>query len=410
MTTAGLVLLALLGTAGAADAPKTEQGLTPERQFFFNATEELVRDSIYHPNRQEVTVGAMTALRNRLGAKFAHYFAQPKFPNANEAMHEFSSTIDEIANDPAAVAAGWTTMKLFERALDGYCRTLDPYSNYVDEETARRSEEMRKLDYVGIGLTVQESKRGFLGFPFSAGPADRAGVRMGDELLEIDRALVRPLTLLEVSDRLSGTAGSRLQLKVAHKDGKQQTLTVTREKIASTPIALEQQGKGWRMSIGRLNPRTLEDCRQALQTIGPGRELTLDLRGSPGGDLEVAVQLAELFLPEKTAIVLQETVHGTETILSHNAAPYRPKRMILLQDEGTASGAELIIAALLAHAPLKAESRGTRTFGKGVALRVIRIPHAGYLKFADIILHGPRRESWNETGLEPTSDAAVDAP
>ena len=89
------------------------------------------------------------------------------------------------------------------------------------------------------------------------------------------------------------------------------------------------------MSIGKLNPRTLEDCEE-LETIWPGRALTLDLRGSPAGTSTSRCK-SPTFSPEKTAIVLEETVHGTETILSHNPAPYRPKRLILLQDEGTAA-------------------------------------------------------------------------
>ena len=145
------------------------------------------------------------ALRNRLGTKLARYFAQPKFANAGEAMHELSATIDEIASDPAAVAAGRTTMKLFERALDGYCRTLDPYSNYIDEETARHSEETRKLDYVGDRPHGPREQTRFSRFPFSC-RTRRPRRRPQRRRVAGNRSRSGAAAhLLEVSDRLTGT-------------------------------------------------------------------------------------------------------------------------------------------------------------------------------------------------------------
>lgn len=398
--------LALTPAALLAQAPE----IAPELQLFVNAREAIVDHSVHRHNKREVTLGMWRGLARKLGPKYAAYFQVALTPEMNP-TEVYLGTLKTIADSAAAKADGLTLKALVEKSLDGYCRSLDAYSEYADEATARRVDEAHNPDYVGIGTTFRRTRDGFLCAPFPGGAADRAGLSHDDELIEIDDAPVRAMTMLEISSHLSGKVGQPVRLKVKHKDGEIEALTVTREAVSSTPLAYQEAGGLVRISFRRINERAFEDLRILLRSLGPGRSLVLDLRGCPGGEFSAAVRIAELFLPEKTLIAKLETNAGRELETSRNRTPYRPRLLRLLQDEATGSAAELIIVALTSHpGVLKAESRGEKTFGKGVTTRPIKLERGGILTITDSRMYGPHDEFWDNEGLPPSSDAEPDAP
>lgn len=403
-------ILLLAGVVAPRGACAQGSQPAPEFQLLLNAREEILRYCIYRPAKRDVMAGALRGLARQLGPKYAAYFPKQLPATAEEVSEVYIATLRTIAASAPARAAGLTLKALVERSIDGYCRTLDSYSEYADEETARRAAEAQNPDYVGIGITFRRTTAGFFCSPFPGGPADLAGIGRGDELLEIDGAEARAMTLLEISGRLSGPVATSVQLKVKHADGVAETLKVPREQFSSTPLTFQEAEGAVRIGFRRINERAREDLRALLQTLPPNRPLTLDFRGCPGGDFVAAIHIAELFLPEKTVIAKIETIEGRETKYSFNRAPYRPKSLRLLQDEHTASGAELIIAALLNHPTVKTESRGEKTFGKGVTSLPIQVRRGGVLKITDSRVYGPRDEYWDGEGLPPSSDARPDAP
>lgn len=397
-------------SAAACGAPPEAAELAPEFQLFADATQSIIQHCVYVPREREVIVGALRALERSLGPAFAPQFPK-EIPVEEDIAAVYIGTLRTIAASKAAKSGRLSLKALVERSLDGYCRTLDAYSEYADEETARRIQAASAPDYVGIGVTVRRLPDGFFCAPFPGGAAHLAGVLRGDALLEIDGANVRSMTLLEISARLSGRDGTTVRLKLKHSDGAVEVVPVVREKVESTPLAFEEAEGFVRISIRRITERASDDLATLLKSIGPGRSLVLDFRGCPGGEFDAAMRVAELFLPEKTMIAKLETSRGREPQLSSNRAPYRPRTLRLLQDELTASGAELIIAALLSHPQIvKAESRGKKTFGKGVTQRPIKLDAGGILKISDARVYGPHDESWDGEGIPPSSEAKPDAP
>jgi len=408
--------LVLLSLALVFQARTQDAELPPEFLLFLNAQSEIVRHCVYQPSRRDVMLGALRGLARQLGSDYANDFPKQLPAGEDELVPYFIGTLTNIAKSKRARTAGFDLKYLVERSIDGYCRTLDPYSGYADAATARRAAESQNPDYVGIGMTFRRRPQGFFCAPFPGGAAALAGVIAGDELLEIDGANARAMTLLEISGRLSGPVGSAVRLKVKHEDGVNEMLSVARERVSSTPLTIEDAAGGVvRIAFKRINDRAREDLRTLLQSLGPGRPLVLDLRACRGGEFPAAVQIAELFLPEKTVIARVETVAGRKTKYSLNRVPYRPRSLRLLQDELTASGAELIIAALLNHPELKVESRGEKTYGKGVTTQRISIPNVGtieggVLEITDSRIYGPRDEYWDSEGLPPSSDARPEDP
>jgi len=109
-------------------------------------------------------------------------------------------------------------------------------------------------------------------------------------------------------------------------------------------------------------------------------------------------------------VVRLETSAGRESLYSRNKSPYSAKGMLILQNKFTASGAELIIAALQGHPGLRVETRGEKTFGKGLLQRQIQVVRGGILEITEAKMYGPRGEFWDGNGLEPSSKKAVDDP
>jgi carboxyl-terminal processing protease len=405
----GLLWIARMHGA-AAEAPADP--LEPEFQLFFNAHAEIVDLCVYRPTGRAVIVGALRELSRALGPAFSGFFpAERDVPaDLGGAFVAYRRTIRALAESAPGRSGGWSTRRLVEKSLDAYCRSLDPYSEYTEAAVAQRLAALRKPDYVGIGVTIRRLARRHLCTPFPGGAADRAGLLEGDELLAIDRQPTTAMTLLEVASRLEGVAGTAVELQVRPAKGAAETLTITREPISATPLTQYAVGDGVRVTMRRINERATEDLRLVLRALGPDRPLTLDLRGCFGGEFNAAARMAEYFLPEGTVIARLETTRGLEKKVSGNRAPYRPSRLILLQDETTASGAEMIITALLGYAPLKAESRGAKTYGKGVTTQPVEVVGGGVLTITDSRMYGPNDEVWDGEGREPSSGAPVDAP
>lgn len=403
-------ILASLTLASLTFAQDPGAGLSDEQQLILNLHDEIVDYCVYRPKTRDIVSGALRALSRELGQKYAPYFPREIPATPPEALATFMQAVRTVAQSEEGLRAGFTVKGVIERSIRGYCRSLDPYSDYTDEATARGFARVRDPDYMGIGITFRRLNERFLCTPFAGSAADLAGVVDGDELLEVDGRPVRGMTLLELAGRVGGEAGTVVKLKLKHRDGLVEEVTATREPISSTPITLTETERGVRVSLRRINDRAFEDLRTLLTSIGPSRRLTLDLRSCGGGEFKAAVRIAELFLPEHKVIAKLETARGSEKLLSGNRAPYRPAKLILLQDEATASGAELIITALLSHAPLKAESRGFKTFGKGVVTQEIAVVRGGVLQITEARMYGPNDEYWDGEGLPPSSDSSVEAP
>lgn len=398
-----LVVFAWCAGGAGALAEKKLADLEPAFRLFLQAQADILEISIYRPPEREIIRESLRGLERELGPKLAHFFPRDTGTTVQETWEAYVTTLRALADAPET---GLSLHQLVEKSLRAYCATLDRYSTYDDRVTVAQADRLKRADYVGVGVTLQEVKGGFACNPFPGGAADRAGLVAGDGLLAVDDKPVEGLSLMQVAVLTAGPADTEVRLRVRHADGVEEVIPVKREEFASSPIEVEQAGNEVRVALRRFTARTVQDLRALFRTLPPERAITLDLRGCPGGALQAAVDTASLFLPADTVICRLETRRGVETFVAQNAAAYRPSRLTLLQDGLTASGAEIVIVALLSHRPLHAESRGEQSYGKGVTLRPVEISQpgldGGVLTIADGKIYGPNREAWDGEGLSPT--------
>lgn len=400
----GLLPFALGGYANAS----TKEERKAAWGIFQAAKENIVAKCIYRPKAEEVVWGALAGLAKELGPDKAKYFPEQMAGPVDEAMDTYVGamrTLEDNLNIPIKT--------LVARSIRAYCRTIDRYSDYDDFEIWTRSNEAGKFNYVGIGMALFERPgEGFLLDPFPDGPAERAGIVSGDYLLEANGLSVKGLSKVEVFAACLGKEGTKVAIKVQHADNTAGTMNVVREKMITSPLAVEHAASGIRVAChGEITNQAVEDFRTLLRSQRPGENLTIDFRGCPGGTVDAGVGLASLFLPVDAIIGKLETVNGQEKLISTNKAPYHPSKLIILQDHFTASAAELIIAALVGNRSLSVETRGERTYGKGVTQRQVEIfaddhgTTAGILLITDTRVYGPNNEVWDGEGLAPTAEA-----
>ena len=383
----------------AREATKEES----DRAFrlFLNVKQEFVERCIHQPGEVSLLTDALSGLARELPPEFAPYFPEQLSPEFPKAWDTFQKALRKLAATPELETR--TVQDLVEQSLRAYCRKLDRYSEYDDLATYEREKELKKSEYLGVGMTLARTVEGFECYPFPAGPADLAGCFPGDRLLEVDGVPVRGQHAVAVGAKFAGPEHSVVRLKVRHVvDGKEEVLEVKREKILTSFISVEQGKGGLVVRLRRLNPATVKELRGFLRTAKPGQPLTIDFRGCPGGDLTAAIDIASLFLPAGAVIGRLETRTGQEIFKSKNATPFRARPLIILQDKGTMSGAELVTTALVTSREVRAESRGERSFGKGVTISEVEVVGGGRLRYVDGRLYGPNGEFWDGEGLNPT--------
>jgi carboxyl-terminal processing protease len=399
---AAAICLALVVTARAADFTQEESDAA--FRIFLNVKQELVEHCIYKPGELAVLDGAMTALKRELDPEFAPLFPEKLEGNFGKAWVQSQNALRQIAARPEL--AGRTLKSLVEQALSAYCRTLDRYSEYDDLASYELEMKLKEPPLVGVGMTLDRTAEGFDLYPFPSGPADLAGCFPGDRLIEVDGKPVRGLSKVEVGAMFSGREGTAVKIKVRHQpEGRDEVLTMKREKVVTSFIRVEQQPGGPVVRLRWLTAATVKDLRTFLRTVKADTPLTLDFRGCHGGELAAAVSVAELFLPAGETICRVETRAGTEVFRSANPKPFRAKPLTILQNRGTMSGAELVTVALVTSPEVRAQSRGERSYGKGVTLSVVRVEGGGgRLGFADGRIYGPHGEFWDGEGLAPTAE------
>lgn len=278
---------------------------------------------------------------------------------------------------------------LMERSINSMLETLDPYTVFIDEGEQRQMEILSSGSYGGIGIDA-----GYRGdqiviiAPLEGYPAQRAGLRPGDIIKEINGVNVEGLTPEEVQQLTVGDIGSEIDLKV-QRPGFDQAMdfTLTRERIEVKNIRYaakigEKQNFGY-VQLVRFGQGTSEEVRETLlemEQSGSFDGLILDLRNNPGGLLNEAVSLVDKFIePGVTVVETRGRLEShNSTLVSQEPAMYDDLPMIVLINSGSASASEVVAGALqdLDRALIVGET----SFGKGLVQTVRPLSYNTSLK------------------------------
>lgn len=260
---------------------------------------------------------------------------------------------------------------IYNGAIQGMIRTLDPHSNFVDPKTFALLREERRGRYYGVGMMVMMLKSHVTVLqPFEGSPAFRAGLRPGDTILKVDDRSCEGLGTSEVADLLKGPRGTKVHV-VVEREGwdKPVEFDLIRDEIPRPSVDLAYQfrpGIGY-LRISTFSETTGREAAAALRGFNPKglRGLILDLRGNRGGLVSEAVGVADMFLAKGQVIVSHRGRSSPEKIfkaLHGNGGADYP--LIVLVDRETASASEIVAGAIQDHD--RGLVVGETTFGKGL--------------------------------------------
>ncbi len=267
-----------------------------------------------------------------------------------------------------------------EDAINAMFRPLDPHSVYIRPETSERIQDEFTGRFEGIGIQFQVIDDTITVISaISNGPSDQLGIRSGDRIVEIDGDSSVGYSEQDVVRSLRGPKGTKVTVGIL-RPGTRQMLDFEIERdeipiytVDSSYMLDDQTGY---IRVNRFAATTHEEFTRAMRDLRQQNmeRLVLDLRGNPGGYLEQAVRMANDFFPRGTTLVATESRHArfTSEYRARYNGPYRDIPLIVLVDEGSASGSEIVSGAIQDHD--RGLVVGRRTFGKGLVQQQYELP------------------------------------
>ena len=300
---------------------------------------------------------------------------------------------------------------LMRGMIDGMLSALDPHSGYLDGSDLQRLETMIDGNYSGLGLSVvAEDGAVKVISPFRGSPADKMGIKAGDFITHLDGRLIVGQTLDESVAQMRGREGTSIQLTI-FRPGRDEPfdLDVTRGVIELEPVTWElHEGNIGHIMVNEFSRDVGSDvfsAWEALKGEASGRVtgLVLDLRSNPGGSLDKAVALSDLFLTEGRIVSQRGRARGeniaydAETVFRGDIASGLP--IVVLIDAGSASASEIVAGALQDHR--RAVVMGERSFGKGSVQSLLPLGRDAALKLTTARYYTPAGHSVQEGGIDP---------
>ena len=331
---------------------------------------------------------------------------------------------------------------VFKSSIIGMLRSLDPHSNYYDREEFEELKTDQRSEYFGIGASIQNYIRGdqadtYITATFEGSPAAKAALRYGDRIVEVDGEKMTGKTSVEVRDKIRGPRGTTVKITLERAaDKRMEKVDIVRDAVPQPSIPdayILKPGVGYIDMTRGFNYTTTDELLDAIDVLQSKgmNSLVLDLRNNPGGFLDQAIHVAEIFLRSGQLILTQKGRNGfrDNTYESRNNSPNSTPLVILI-NENTASASEIVAGAMQDHD--RALIVGQTSFGKGLVQSIIPLEQGAGLTltsakyftpsgrliqrdyshggFYDYYTHGagigraPKQEPAKQTGVEKRTD------
>jgi len=297
--------------------------------------------------------------------------------------------------------------KLIKGAIDGMLGSLDPHSSYLDARDFENLRTQTEGSYGGLGLSVTlEDGAVKVIAPTEDTPAFRAGIKAGDYITHLDGQLIYGGTLDEAVDKMRGKPGTQVKLTVVRPGrDKPLELTLTREIIELKPVKWQVKDNIGIINIVSFSADTGADVRSAIKSVEQSlghkpAGYILDLRSNPGGLLDEAVSVSDVFLDHGE--IVSQRGRARNDIERYYAKPGDDTGglpVVVLVDSGSASASEIVAGAL--QDQHRAVVMGERSFGKGSVQTLLPLSPTTALRLTTARYYTPSGRSVQEGGIDP---------
>ena len=305
--------------------------------------------------------------------------------------------------------------ELMNGAIKGMLQNLDPHSTYLSTTEYKEMKETTSGAFFGIGIEIStENGQLIVVSPIEDTPAYKAGLKSGDVILAVDGHPTQDMTMQESVSKIRGPKGTEVELLILHKEDKMpSTVKIVRDSIPliSVKTRFLETGYVW-ARITRFSDNTQKELIEGLEDAakkGVIKGIVLDLRNNPGGLLEQATRVSDVFLSAGEIV----SIRGRDKADSRSFKATSSKAdqvcpLVVLVNAGTASASEIVAGALQDHK--RGLLVGERTFGKGSVQNVIPMPDGSALKLTVALYYTPSGRSIQAEGIQPDFIAPFEQP
>lgn len=298
--------------------------------------------------------------------------------------------------------------QLMNSAIDGMLKTLDPYSAYLSPERYRELEIGTSGEFGGVGMEVSV-ENGVLTViaPIEGTPAERAGIKPRDQIIEIEGRPTEGMVVQEAVKLLRGPKGTAVNITIKREgEPELRVVTLVRDKITvkSVKPSLLEGNIGY-IRLTQFQENTSQELKSALTELESqsGKDLNgviLDLRNNPGGLLAEAIDVVDEFIDKGLIVSVKgrSEDQSREYFATKNGS-FQRFPIVVIVNEGSASASEVVAEAL--QDSERAVILGTKTFGKGSVQTIIKLEDGSGLKLTTAKFYAPSGRSINEVGVTP---------
>lgn len=296
--------------------------------------------------------------------------------------------------------------QLIEAAINGMLTSLDPHSSYMDGKDFKYMSEQTKGKFGGLGIEVtMENGVVKVITPMDDTPAYKAGLKPGDYIVNIDGESVVGMSLNDAVDRMRGKVGSKVKLTIRRFNEKPFDVTIKREEIKIQSVKTDMKGDDVLYvritSFSEdIDKNITKAVKSAMKKHKDLKGIVIDIRNNPGGLLDQAVSVSDLFL-DKGEIVSTRSRNEEDTV-KYTAKPgdiTNGLPIVVIVNDGSASASEIVAGALQDHK--RAVILGEKTFGKGSVQTIIPLNNNGAMRLTTARYYTPSGRSIQVKGIVP---------
>jgi carboxyl-terminal processing protease len=292
-------------------------------------------------------------------------------------------------------------------AIKGMLGTLDPYSVFLTPDVYKelKVDTVGRFGGVGLEISLQD---GILTVvtPMEDTPAAKAGIQPGDRILKINGKSTKGMNLADAVQRMRGSRKSKVVLTL-YREGKKKTFDVNLEREVIQIKSVKGELVPDKIAYLRLTSfqeRTTDELKEKMKDLqnqagGSFNGIILDMRNNPGGLLEEAVTVSDLFIDHGLIVTTKGRVGVTDERRAGPGADYLKEKMVILINRGSASASEIVAGALKDND--RAKAMGTTSYGKGSVQTVIDLGEGTGLKLTIAKYYTPSGTSISGTGIVP---------
>jgi carboxyl-terminal processing protease len=346
-----------------------------------------------------------------LGIGIGFFLSAQWVPNVSAVGRQDYESLEAFSNILSIVKKNYVedveTKNLVNGAINGMLSSLDPHSAYLTPDLYKdlQSDTQGRFGGLGIEITV---KGGILTVvsPIEDTPAFKAGIKPGDQIFKIEDEFTKDMSLVDAVKKMRGLKGTKINLTI-RREGAADLIDVSMMRdvirVQSVKSRTLEPGYGY-VRLAQFQERSDRDVQRALEKLaaekGGIKGLVLDLRNNPGGLLNQAVRVSDLFLDSGLIVYTDGRIESQkQKFFAHKDGTWMDFPLVVLVNGGSASASEIVAGALQDHQ--RAVVLGTKTFGKGSVQTILPLDDNSALRLTTARYFTPKGRSIQATGIVP---------